>query len=133
MKGNDTGSTTELMSVDMNNGCVSINSSSSSNYKLGVAGSAYVNGTNNKGVFVTDNATYASIVGLNSAISAYNPLEIRASGTDYQLYLKLKFLKFIILCFLNSNYFASSKNHINESKTISTFLSYTNYGYWFYN
>jgi hypothetical protein len=42
---------------------------------------------NNKGIFITDNATYASVVGLNSAISAYNPLEIRASGTDYQLYL----------------------------------------------
>jgi hypothetical protein len=59
----------------------------SANYKLGVSGSAYINGANNKGVFITDNATYGSIVGLNSAISAYNPLELRASGTDYQLYL----------------------------------------------
>ena len=72
-----------------NNGLVNINNviASSTNYKLGVSGSAYINGTNNKGIFVTDNATYASIVGLNSAISSYNPLELRASGTDYQLYL----------------------------------------------
>jgi len=72
-----------------NNGLVSINKviASSSNYKFGVSGSAYVNGTNNKGIFITDNATYASVVGLNSAISAYNPIELRASGTDYQLYL----------------------------------------------
>jgi len=70
------------------NGTVRVNTSiSSTNYKFGVSGSAYINGTNNKGIFVTDNATYASIVGLNSAISAYNPLELRASGTDYQLYL----------------------------------------------
>ena len=70
------------------NGTVRVNTSiSSTNYKFGVSGSAYINGTNNKGVFITDNATYASIVGLNSAISAYNPLELRASGTDYQLYL----------------------------------------------
>jgi hypothetical protein len=71
------------------NGLVSINNviASSSNYKLGVSGSAYINGSNNKGIFVTDNSTYASIVGLNSAISAYNPIELRASGTDYQLYL----------------------------------------------
>jgi hypothetical protein len=69
-------------------GNVGINNTiASSNYKLGVSGSAYVNGTNNKGIFITDNATYASIVGLNSTISAYNPLELRASGTDYQLYL----------------------------------------------
>jgi len=67
---------------------VSVNRlATSANYKFGVSGSAYVNGTNNKGIFITDNATYASVVGLNSAISAYNPLEIRASGTDYQLYL----------------------------------------------
>ena len=67
---------------------VSINRlAASANYKLGVSGSAYINGANDKGIFVTDNATFASIVGLNSAISAYNPLELRASGTDYQLYL----------------------------------------------
>lgn len=71
------------------NGLVSINNviASSSNYKLGVSGSAYINGSNNKGIFVTDNSTYASIVGLNNAISAYNPLEIRASGTDGQIIL----------------------------------------------
>jgi len=70
------------------NGLVSIsNTFASSNFKLGVSGSAHINGTNNKGIFVTDNATYASVVGLNSAISAYNPVELRASGTDYQLYL----------------------------------------------
>jgi hypothetical protein len=67
---------------------VSINRlAASANYKLGVSGSAYINGANDKGIFITDNATLASIVGLNSAISAYNPLELRASGTDYQLYL----------------------------------------------
>ena len=70
------------------NGLVSINNTvASSNYKLGVSGSAYINGSNGKGIFVTDGASYASIVGLNSAISAYNNLELRASGTDYQLYL----------------------------------------------
>jgi len=72
-----------------NNGLVNINNvvASSTNYKLGVSGSAYINGSNGKGIFVTDGASYASIVGLNSAISTYNNLEIRASGTDYQLYL----------------------------------------------
>jgi len=70
------------------NGLVSIaNTFASSNFKLGVSGSAHINGTNNKGIFITDNATYASVVGLNSAISAYNPIELRGSGTDYQLYL----------------------------------------------
>jgi hypothetical protein len=69
-------------------GTVGINNTiASTNYKLGVSGSAYINGSNGKGIFVTDGASYASIVGLNSAISAYNPLELRASGTDYQLYL----------------------------------------------
>jgi len=69
-------------------GNVGINNTlASSNYKLGVSGSAYVNGTNNKGVFITDGASYASIVGLNSAISAYNSLELRASGVDGQLIL----------------------------------------------
>jgi hypothetical protein len=59
----------------------------SANYKLGVTGAAFIAGGNNKGIFITDNTTYASIVGLNSAISVYNPVELRASGTDYQLYL----------------------------------------------
>jgi hypothetical protein len=80
--------TTNARMIIRSNGYVGVNNIlTSTNYKLGVSGSAYINGTNNKGIFVTDNATYASIVGLNSAISAYNPLEIRASGTDYQLYL----------------------------------------------
>jgi hypothetical protein len=70
------------------NGTIRVNNlGGSTNYKFGVAGSAYINGSNNKGLFITDNAAYASIVGLNSAISAYNPIELRASGTDYQLYL----------------------------------------------
>jgi hypothetical protein len=69
-------------------GSVNVNGlATSANYKLGVTGAAFISGTNNKGVFITDGASYASIVGLNSAIAAYNPLEIRASGTDYQLYL----------------------------------------------
>jgi hypothetical protein len=81
------GSEGERMRIT-SNGLVSINNTvASSNYKLGVSGSAYINGANNKGVFITDNATYASIVGLNNAISAYNGLELRASGTDYQIYL----------------------------------------------
>jgi hypothetical protein len=70
------------------NGTVRVNTlGGSTNYKFGVSGSAYVNGTNNKGVFITDGASYASIVGLNSAISAYNSIELRASGVDGQLYL----------------------------------------------
>jgi hypothetical protein len=70
------------------NGTVRVNTSiSSTNYKFGVSGSAYINGTNNKGVFITDGASYASIVGLNSAISAYNSIELRASGVDGQLML----------------------------------------------
>ena len=78
---------TERLAI-ANNGGVTVNGLASSvTYKLGVSGSAYINGSNNKGIFVTDNATYASIVGLNSAISTYNALEIRASSTDYQLYL----------------------------------------------
>jgi len=78
---------TERMRI-ASNGLVSIaNTFASSNYKLGASGSAHINGTNNKGIFITDNATYASVVGLNKEISAYNPLEIRASGTDYQMYL----------------------------------------------
>jgi hypothetical protein len=67
---------------------VSINGlATSANYKLGVTGAAFISGANNKGVFITDSASFASIVGLNSAISAYNAIELRASGTDYQLYL----------------------------------------------
>jgi len=81
------GSLTERMRV-ASNGLVSINNTvTSTNYKLGVSGSAYVNGSNGKGIFITDGASYASVVGLNSAISAYNGLELRASGTDYQIYL----------------------------------------------
>jgi len=69
-------------------GSVNVNGlATSANYKLGVTGAAFISGTNNKGVFITDGASYASIVGLNSAISVYNPLELRASGTDGQLYL----------------------------------------------
>jgi hypothetical protein len=85
---NDTaGNVNERMRIT-STGIVNINTlSTSNNYKLGVSGSAYITGTNNKGIFVTDNATYTSIVGLNSAISAYNDVELRASGTDYQLYL----------------------------------------------
>jgi hypothetical protein len=59
----------------------------SANYKLGVTGAAFIGGTNNKGVFITDGASYASMVGLNSAISAYNSLELRGSSTDGQLFL----------------------------------------------
>jgi len=78
---------TERMRI-ASNGLVSINNIlTSSTYKLGVSGSAYINGSNGKGIFISDQATYASIVGLNSAISTYNGLELRASGTDYQLYL----------------------------------------------
>ena len=50
----------------------------SANYKLGVTGAAFISGTNSKGIFITDSATYASIVGLNSAISTYNPLELKS-------------------------------------------------------
>ena len=76
-----TGAATFSSSVNVNG------LATSANYKLGVTGAAFISGTNNKGVFITDAASYASIVGLNSAIAAYNGLEIRASGTDYQLYL----------------------------------------------
>jgi hypothetical protein len=70
------------------NGTVRVNTSiSSTNYKFGVSGSAYINGTNNRGIFITDGASYASIVGLNNAISSYNSLELRASGVDGQLML----------------------------------------------
>lgn len=69
-------------------GLVSINGlAASTNYKLGVTGAAYIEGTNSKGIFFTDQASHSSIVGLNSAISAYNSLELRGSGTDGQLYL----------------------------------------------
>ena len=77
---------TEVLSIN-NAGRVGISMPPSTNYKLGVSGSSYINGSNNKGVFITDNANFASIVGLNSAIAVYNPIELRASGTDYQLYL----------------------------------------------
>jgi hypothetical protein len=67
---------------------VSVNGlATSANYKLGVTGAAFISGANNKGLFITDSASFASIVGLNSALSAYNSIELRASGTDYQLYL----------------------------------------------
>jgi hypothetical protein len=80
--------TTNARMIIRSNGYVGINNIiSSTNYKLGVSGSAYFNGTNNKGVFITDGASYSSLVGLNSAIAAYNDMELRASGTDYQLYL----------------------------------------------
>jgi len=76
-----TGAATFVGSVMANGLATSVN------YKLGTTGAAFIAGSNNKGIFITDNASYASIVGLNSAISAYNPIELRASGTDYQLYL----------------------------------------------
>jgi hypothetical protein len=67
---------------------VSVNGlATSANYKLGVTGAAFISGANNKGVFITDSASYGSIVGLNSAISVYNSIELRASGVDGQLYL----------------------------------------------
>ena len=69
---------------------VSVNGlATSANYKLGGSGNAYFSGSNDKGIFITDNNSpaYASIVGLNSAISSYNNFEMRASGTDGQLYL----------------------------------------------
>jgi hypothetical protein len=78
----------QRLKIDSSNGLVSINETySSTNYKFAVKGSSHLAGTNNKGLFITDNTTYASIVGLNKEISGYNPLELRASGTDYQLYL----------------------------------------------
>lgn len=83
---NPSGTLTKNLIINCS-GNVGIAISPSSNYKLGVTGAAFVAGSNNKGVFVTDNANFASIVGLNSAIAAYNPIELRASGTDYQLYL----------------------------------------------
>ena len=76
-----TGAATFACSVNVNG------LATSANYKLGVTGAAFISGTNSKGIFITDSATYASIVGLNSAISTYNPLELRGSGCDYQLYL----------------------------------------------
>jgi hypothetical protein len=76
-----TGAATFSSSVNVNG------LATSANYKLGVTGAAFISGTNNKGVFITDGASYSSMVGLNSDIAAYNDMEIRASGTDYQLYL----------------------------------------------
>ena len=83
---NPSGTLTKNLIINCS-GNVGIAISPSSNYKLGVTGASFIAGSNNKGVFITDNANFASIVGLNSAISAYNPIELRASGTDYQLYL----------------------------------------------
>jgi len=78
---------TERMRIT-SGGLVTVNDTyTSTNYKFAVKGASFLTGSNNKGVFITDTATYASIVGLNKEISAYNPIEIRASGTDYQLYL----------------------------------------------
>jgi hypothetical protein len=76
-----TGAATFASSVNVNG------LATSANYKLGTTGAAFISGANNKGVFITDNASYASIVGLNSAISAYNSIELRASGVDGQLFL----------------------------------------------
>jgi len=59
----------------------------SANYKLGATGAAFISGTNSKGIFITDQSTYASIVGINSAISVYNKLELRSSGCDGQIML----------------------------------------------
>jgi hypothetical protein len=53
--------------------------------RLQVSGSAWIGIT--KGTYFTDGATYSSIVGLNQAVSVYNGLELRASGTDGQLFL----------------------------------------------
>jgi uncharacterized protein YaiE (UPF0345 family) len=53
--------------------------------RLQVSGSAWIGTT--KGTYFTDGATYSSIVGLNQAVTAYNGLELRASGTDGQLFL----------------------------------------------
>jgi hypothetical protein len=76
-----TGAAAFSSSVNVNGLATSVN------YKLGVTGAAFISGANNKGLFITDSASFASIVGLNSALSAYNAIELRASGTDYQLYL----------------------------------------------
>jgi hypothetical protein len=70
------------------NGLLSVNETySSANYKFSVKGASHLTGSNNKGLFITDTASYSSIVGLNKEISAYNAIELRGSGTDYQLYL----------------------------------------------
>lgn len=71
-------------------GSVSVNGlSTSANYQLGASGRAYFSGLNDKGIFISDSNSpaYVSLVGLNSAISSYNNVELRASGTDGQLYL----------------------------------------------
>ena len=83
---NPSGTLTKNLIINCS-GNVGIAISPSSNYKLGVTGATFIAGNNNKGVFVTDTSTYVSFVGVNSAIAAYNAMELRASGTDYQLYL----------------------------------------------
>jgi len=78
---------TEKMRI-ASNGLVSVNETySSANYKFAVKGASHLTGSNNKGLFITDSASFASIVGLNKEISSYNPIEFRASGVDGQLYL----------------------------------------------
>jgi hypothetical protein len=69
-------------------GNVGIGTTSLNTYdKLQVIGNAYIGGNATRGVRIADGGTYASMVGINQAVTAYTGLELRASGTNGQLFL----------------------------------------------
>jgi hypothetical protein len=70
-------------------GNVLINTITDNTYdKLQVIGNAYIGGNATRGVRIADGGTYASMVGINQAVTAYTALELRASGTNGQLFLR---------------------------------------------
>ena len=77
----------ERMRID-SSGNVGIGTTSLTTYdKLQVIGHAWIGANATQGIRITNNGTNASIVGINQALAAYQGLELRASGTNGQLFL----------------------------------------------
>ena len=79
------GNTKMVLNKDGN---VGIGTTSLTTYdKLQVVGHAWIGANATQGIRITNNGTNASIVGINQALAAYQGLELRASGTNGQLFL----------------------------------------------
>ena len=55
--------------------------------RLQVAGGAWIGQNAGRGLYFADGTSYTSVVGVNQAVTSYNAIELRASGTDGQLFL----------------------------------------------
>jgi len=55
--------------------------------RLQVTGNAWIGANATQGIRISNNGANGSIVGINQALSAYTALELRASGTNGQLFL----------------------------------------------